>query len=220
MVDESLLLNFQALTAGWPLYGNDNGHWINIIQYNEQWLNSIVGRSARTPDYRLPTGRANASHTGVLWRGDVNVLGQQVTYGPELGDPEFGRPEIISGNRAATLNSRIVAAIRADRGDDKQPFFMTDFLLRSAEMTGQTRDIWYPSNNTSASSNFRIDVDSSRQLVTPPEIFNAPMSPFFLSMRPQQAHLYGYDGKAHTPIGWVLSQRGLEVSCGHRATTH
>jgi hypothetical protein len=210
LVDESLLLNFQALTAGWPLYGNDNGHWSNIIQYNEQWLNSIVGRSARTPDYRLPTGRANASHTGVFWRGDVNVLGQQVTYGPENGDPEFGRPEIIAGNRAATLNSRIVAAISANRGDDKQPFFMTDFLLRSAEMTGQTRDIWYPSNNTSASSNFRIDVDSSRQLVTPPEIFNAPMSPFFLSMRPQQAHLYGYDGKAHTPIGWVLSQRGLD----------
>jgi hypothetical protein len=210
LVDESLLLNFQALTAGWPLYGNDNGHWSNIIQYNEQWLNSIAGRFARTPDYRLPTGRANASHTGVLWRGDVNVLGQQVTYGPENGDPEFGRPEIIAGNRAATLNSRIVAAISANRGDDKQPFFMTDFLLRSAEMTGQTRDIWYPSNNTSASSNFRIDVDNSRQLVTPPEIFNAPMSPFFLSMRPQQAHLYGYDGKAHTPIGWVLSQRGLD----------
>jgi len=210
LVDESLLLNFQALTAGWPLYGNDNGHWINIIQYNEQWLNSIVGRSARTPDYRLATGRANDSHTGVRWRGDVNVLGQQVTYGPENGDPEFGRPEIIAGNRAATLNSRIVAAISANRGDDKQPFFMTDFLLRSAEMTGQTRDIWYPSNNTSASSNFRIDVDNSRQLVTPPEIFNAPMSPFFLSMRPQQAHLYGYDGKAHTPIGWVLSQRGLD----------
>jgi hypothetical protein len=36
------------------------------------------------------------------------------------------------------------------------------------------------------------------------------MSPYFLSVRPQQAHLFGYDGKAHTPIGWVLSQRRLD----------
>jgi len=146
----------------------------------------------------------------VTWRGDNNVIGQQITFGPENGDPEFGRPEITSG-RAGSLNGRIVASIRADRGNDKQPFFMTDFLLRSAEMTGQTRDIWYPADNPSAFSNFRINTDNSRRLVTPPEIFNAPMSPFFLSVRPQQAHLYGYDGKAHTPIGWGLSQRGLDA---------
>ena len=212
LVDESLLLNFQALTAGWPLYGNDNGHWSNIIQYNEEWLRSVVAGNPRTPDYRIATGRNPVTtHTGLTWRGDNNVLGQQVTFGPENGDPEFGRPEITSG-RAGSLNGRVVAAIRADRGNDKQPFFMTDFLLRSAEMTGQTRDIWYPSDNNSAFSNFRINVDNNRRLVTPPEILNAPMSPFFLSMRPQQAHLYGYDGKAHTPIGWVLSQRGLSTS--------
>lgn len=213
LVDESLLLNFQALTAGWPLYGNDNGHWSNIIQFNEQWMSGLPNVPAgrpRTPDYRIPTGRPIASHTGVLWRGDTNVLGQQVTYGPENGDPELGRPEITSGHRAGSLNGRVVASVRADRGDDKQPFFMTDFLLRSAEMTGQTRDIWYPANNGSASANFRINVDNNRRLETPAEVFNAPMSPFFLSVRPQQAHLYGYDGKAHTPIGWVLSQRGLD----------
>lgn len=211
LVDESLLLNFQALTAGWPLYGNDNGHWSNIIQYNEEWLRSVAGGNPRPPDYRIATGRNPvATHTGVTWRGDNNVIGQQITFGPENGDPEFGRPEITSG-RAGSLNGRIVASIRADRGNDKQPFFMTDFLLRSAEMTGQTRDIWYPADNPSAFSNFRINTDNSRRLVTPPEIFNAPMSPFFLSVRPQQAHLYGYDGKAHTPIGWVLSQRGLDA---------
>jgi hypothetical protein len=213
LVDESLLLNFQALTAGWPLYGNDNGHWSSIIQFDEQWMTGLrdvpLGRP-RTPDYRIATGKNNASHTGVLWRGDTNVLGQQVAYGPENGDPELGRPEITAGHRAGSLNSRVVAPVYADRGDDKQPFFMTDFVLRSAEMTGQTRDNWYPINNSSANSNFRIDVDNNRRLETPPEVFNAPMSPFFLSVRPQQAHLFGYDGKAHTPIGWILSQRGLE----------
>jgi hypothetical protein len=220
LVDESLLLNFQALTAGWPRYGNDNGHWINIIQYNEEWLNNPAwiargARAAREPDYRIATGRLDIpTHTGVNWRGDTNVLGQQVTFGPANGDPEFGRPEITEG-RASTLNGRLGLngtgfEIRRNMGDEKQYFFMTDFLLRSAEMTGGTRNIWLPENNGVAASVFRFWNDSNRPLITPPEVFNAPMSPFFLSMRAQQAHLYGYDGKAHTPIGWVLSQRQLD----------
>ena len=213
LVDESLILNFQALTAGWPLYGNDNGHWSNIIQYNEEWRTQMPGGTARTPDYRIATGRNPASHTGINWRGDPNVIGQQVTYGPEDADPEFGRPEIISG-RAGTLNGRILGTVRADLGDTKQPFFMTDFLLRSAEMTGQTKNVWYP--ETASASSFKFAVGGSytgwlNNLVTPPEVYNAPMSPFFLSVRSQQAHLYGYDGKAHTPIGWVLSQRKLDA---------
>jgi hypothetical protein len=219
LVDESLLLNFQALTAGWPRYGNDNGHWSNIIQYNEEWLNNPAwvargARGAREPDYRIATGRLDIpTHTVVNWRGDTNVLGQQVTFGPANGDPEFGRPEITEG-RASTLNGRLGlngAGFEINRlmPGEKQYFFMTDFLLRSAEMTGGTRNIWLPQNNADAASVFRFWNDSNRPLITPPEVFNAPMSPFFLSVRAQQAHLYGYDGKAHTPIGWVLSQRQL-----------
>ena len=213
LVDESLLLNFQALTAGWPMYGNDNGHWSNIIQFNEEWRKSMPGGTARTPDYRIATGLNPNSHTGVNWRGDTNVIGQQVTYGPQDGDPEFGRPEITSG-RAGTLNSRVRWGVRYDRGNDKQPFFMTDFVLRSADMTeltsGTGKNAWYPDFNASnsPSSAFKFTSGGLR-LETPPEVYNAPMSPFFLSVRSQQAHLYGYDGKAHTPIGWVLSQRGL-----------
>ena len=210
LVDESLLLNFQALTAGWPLYGNDNGHWSNIIQFNEEWLNSI-GRTSRPPDYRIATGRLPIStHTGINWRGDTNVLGQQVTFGPQDGDPELGRPEITS-SRASSLNGRVWSAIRANRGNDKQPFFMTDFLLRSAEMTGQTENIWIPTNLNQAAGTFRINASSAAAMPTPREVFNAPMSPFFMSARAQQAHLYGYDGKTHTPIGWILSQRGLDA---------
>jgi hypothetical protein len=88
------------------MYGNDNGHWSNIIQFNEEWRKSMPGGTARTPDYRIATGLNPNSHTGVNWRGDTNVIGQQVTYGPQDGDPEFGRPEITAG-RAGTLNGRV-----------------------------------------------------------------------------------------------------------------
>ena len=209
LVDEPLLLNFQAMTSGWPMYGNDNGHWHNIIQFNEDWKSNFVGLTARLPDYRIATGRNLADYQGAnRWRGDIDVNGIQVSFGPENGDPELGRPNIISG-RAGTLNSLIFGDIRKDLGDTKQPFFLTDFVLRSAEMTGKTRSIWYPAAKTDAA--FKYDPSVSRTMKTPEEILHAPMSPFFLSVRPQQAHLYGYDGKAHTPLGWVLSQRKIDA---------
>ncbi|MEY4307153.1 MAG: hypothetical protein RJA95_521, partial [Verrucomicrobiota bacterium] len=218
LVDESLILNFQALTAGWPLYGNDNGHWECIIQYNEEWLKSIPGGNARTPDYRIATGQNTVvTHNGQSWRGDTNILGQQVSFGPQSGDPEFGRPEITAG-RAGTLNGRIVGLVSKDLGDTKQPFFLSDFVLRSAEMTAeaQTKNIWYPSTATASAFKFQTGASYTStggwltNLTTPAEVYAAPMSPYFLSMRAQQAHLFGYDGKTHTPIGWVLSQRRLD----------
>ena len=210
LVDESLILNFQALTAGWPHYGNDNGHWNNIIQYNEDWMNSIPGGNPRQPDYRIATGSNTNSYTGRAWRGDSDISGQEVSFGPQDGDPEFGRPEITSA-RAGSLNGRIKGSIFSDRGDTKQPFFLTDFVLRSAEMTGRSQPAWYPAAATDFGYNF-VGIAANQVnsvLRTPPDVINAPMSPFFLSVRPQQAHLFGYDGKAHTPIGWVLSQRRL-----------
>ena len=108
-------------------------------------------------------------------------------------------------------------------GSLKQQFFMTDFLLRSADMTANTLNKWYPEDKKTPNAlpfKFQTVYDSSGNEVkwegqvvdtlrTPKEMLNAPMSPYFISVRPQQAHLYGYDGKAHSPIGWVLSQRQL-----------
>ena len=174
----------------------------------------MPGGSPRTPDYRIATGLNPASHTGVNWRGDTNSIGQQVSFGPRDGDPEFGRPEITSG-RAGTLNGRVIGLVSKDLGDTKQPFFMSDFVLRSAEMSGeaQTRNIWYPAMDTASAFKFQTGASYTgwiKNLKTPTELYAAPMSPYFLSVRPQQAHLFGYDGKAHTPIGWVLSQRRLD----------
>ena len=108
-------------------------------------------------------------------------------------------------------------------GSLKQQFFMTDFVLRSADMTANTLNKWYPEDKKTPNAlpfKFQTAYDSSGNEVkwegqvvdtlrTPKEMLNAPMSPYFISVRPQQAHLYGYDGKAHSPIGWVLSQRQL-----------
>jgi hypothetical protein len=56
---------------------------------------------------------------------------------------------------------------------------------------------------------------------TPAEMRNAPMTPYFLSYRAQQAQLFGYDGKAHTPVGWIQSQRsfGLDNTITEFPTT-
>jgi hypothetical protein len=65
---------------------------------------------------------------------------------------------------------------------------MTDFLLRSADMTeltsGTGKNAWYPDFNASnnPSSAFKFTSVGLR-LETPTEVYNAPMSPFFLSVR-------------------------------------
>ena len=228
LVDEPLLLSFHGLTSGWPMYGNDNGHWSNIVQPNENWIAMLKPpRVPRTPDYHLAVRQLVAgkpdSYNGGGASGGVNV------YGPPT-EPEFNNPvpEVTSG-KAGTVNNRVAGIIDPNGGTTKQQFFMTDFILRSADMTANTLNKWYPETKTTASSRpfrFTVDIDSATgqerrwegQIVdtlrTPKEMLNAPMSPYFLSVRPQQAHLYGYDGKSHSPLGWILSQRQLEQPDG------
>lgn len=226
LVDEPLLLSFHGLTSGWPMYGNDNGHWSNIIQPNEDWKKYMPGNlTVNPPDYRiaarsLATGPKpdvyNAGGSSLSVSGTSNV-----EYGPAI-DPEFGAPE-ITGGKAGTLNGRVQGFVSPNAGSLKQQFFMTDFILRSADMTANTLNKWYPEDKKTPNAlpfKFQTAYDSSGNEVkwegqvvdtlrTPKEMLNAPMSPYFISVRPQQAHLYGYDGKAHSPIGWVLSQRQL-----------
>ena len=44
------------------------------------------------------------------------------------------------------------------------------------------------------------------KLAVPDEIKPSPMTPYFMSTRPQQASFMGYDGKAHAPLGWICRQ--------------
>ena len=223
LVDEPLLLSFHGLTSGWPMYGNDNGHWSNIIQPNEDWKKYMPGNlTVAVPDYRIA-----ARSVATSLKPDVyNANGSSSSpANPEYGttlDPEFGAPE-ITGGKAGTINGRVQGFVSPNAGSLKQQFFMTDFLLRSADMTANTLNKWYPEDKKTPNAlpfKFQTAYDSSGNEVkwegqvvdtlrTPKEMLNAPMSPYFISVRPQQAHLYGYDGKAHSPIGWVLSQRQL-----------
>ncbi|MEI6794694.1 MAG: hypothetical protein WCL05_05595 [Verrucomicrobiota bacterium] len=227
MVDEPLLLSFHGLTSGWPMYGNDNGHWSNIIQPNEDWKKYMPGSLAvNPPDYRIAARSLATSLKPDTYNAGGSSVGN-VEYGPNI-DPEFGAPE-ITGSKAGTLNGRIQGFVVPNSGGLKQQFFMTDFLLRSADMTANTLNKWYPEDKKTPNSEpfrFQTLYDSTGTaevkwdgkvadpLRTPNEMLNAPMSPYFISVRPQQAHLYGYDGKAHSPIGWVLSQRQLKSPDG------
>ena len=216
LVDEPLLLSFHALTSGWPMYGNDNAHGSNLIVPNEDWK-ATRGLSARPPDYRVPTGMAGYSdNLAAGTSASISVLG------PLGGDPEYGYIE-NTGGRANTLGNRVNGTIKTSPGfsinGEKQQFFMSDFALRAADMTSDTGKYkWYPQNQYThfdGAKNFDtynttwggVPLDTLR---TPAEMLNAPMTPFFLSVRPQSAHLYAYDGKSHTPLGWVMSQKQLD----------
>ena len=220
LVDEPLLLSFNGLTAGWPQYGNDNAHSSNLTVPNEDYLKNVRGAAApREPDYTVPTGtKVDGLAAGTS--GTNNV------FGPTNGDPEFGRPE-VNGGRAGTLNGRVEGIISTTAGTNgvKQQFFVSDFVLRSADMSSDSSYKWYPRNSTttlkgaqaftgSATAWNSRSPSSFETLMTPAEMLNAPMSPYFLSVRPQSAHLYAYDGKAHAPIGWVLSMKPLSYAAG------
>ena len=133
-------------------------------------------------------------------------------------DPEFntgnGKGLEVTASKADTLfNSQVVIL---PPNTDRKDVFMLDFVLRAADMTRDT-DKWYPRSMTSVGFGMNTTTPTSTSgsyganfvLRTPEEMRNAPMTPYFLSYRAQQAQLFGYDGKAHTPVGWVETQRVL-----------
>jgi hypothetical protein len=195
-VDESLLLNFQAMTGGWPMYSNSNNDSAYYTQTDYTWVRNLVPPLfAPDPDYYI--------------RGTTSE-----TTGVPL-DPEFnftnGKALEPTANKADTLhNTRHVNLMR---GEDGMPVFMLDFVLRAADMTGNTSR-WYPSAWSSAGFGISTAAPGPGldRMQTPTEMRNAPMTPYFISYRAQQAQLFGYDGKAHTPIGWVETQRVLNGS--------
>jgi hypothetical protein len=194
-VDESLLLNFQAMTGGWPMYSNSNNDSAYYTQVDIRWTEAITGIKPPDPNYYI--------------KGSTGT-------GTPL-DPEFntgsGRGLEPTANKADTLNNSKTVTLTA--GEDGAPVFMLDFVRRSADMTGNTTS-WYPSST--ASPGFGMNIPSGGtssgldRMQTPVEMRNAPMTPYFLSDRAQQAQLFGYDGKAHAPVGWIETQRVLDGS--------
>ena len=190
-VDESLLLNFQAMTAGWPMYSNSNNDSAYYTQVDILWTRDL-GLNPPNPDFYI--------------KGSSSM--QSVPMDPEFNVAK-GTGLEPTANKADTLHN--TKTINLMPGEDGAPAFMIDFVRRAADMTSNTTR-WYPSSYTSPG--FGINSTSNPgtgkdRMQTPTEIRNAPMTPYFVSDRAQQAQLFGYDGKAHTPMGWVQSQRVL-----------
>jgi hypothetical protein len=86
----------------------------------------------------------------------------------------------------------------------KQQFFIVDFFVRGATETtlagASPYYKTYPGSNESKWPN---------KLVAPNEIIPAPISPYFISTRPQLASYVNYDGKSAFPIGWICRQSPL-----------
>jgi hypothetical protein len=200
-VDESLLLNFQAMTAGWPMYSNSNRDSAYFTVPDLLWT-GLAG--VQNPDFRIE------GSTGITTPNGVRL-------DPFKRDPEFNDIE-VTGEKADTLFNSEATALES--GDGRKPVLMLDFVRRAADMTAQT-DRWYPNAMNSSGFGMKIQAPTGSaqrgfnfRLQTPEEMRNAPMTPFFVSDRAQQAQLFGYDGKAHTPIGWIETQRSLRGNLG------
>lgn len=193
LVDESLLLNFQAMTSGWPMYGNPNNDESYYKQPDREWSRPL-GYTGPTPSFYI--------------KGSETGMGVPM-------DPEFnignGKGIEVTNAKSDTLHNSKEVILTPN--EPKLPVFMVDFVRRAADMASNTTK-WYPS--TYLSNGFGIKTSSPGtgydRMQTPTEMRYAPMTPFFLSDRAQQAQLFGFDGKAHTPIGWTETQRVLEGS--------
>ncbi|MFM2132434.1 MAG: hypothetical protein RL646_1637, partial [Verrucomicrobiota bacterium] len=191
-VDESLLLNFQAMCAGWPMYSNsnhDDGYYVSI---DREWTRPF-GQNPPTPNYYI--------------KGSWSALSASVPTDPEFNETT-GKALELTLNKADTLNYSQPFTLVP--GTTKAPVFMVDFVRRAADTTRDTA-LWYP--NGVATPNFgNIGTASAGQdrMQTPIEMRQAPTTPFMIGHRAQQAQLFGYDGKAHTPLGWIQAQRTLD----------
>ena len=193
-VDQPLLLNLQTLSAGWPVFGNSNRGY--ETDPDDRWANP-----ADTWDFKVKS-------TG--------------NWGPRR-DPEQDRPLVNYDDLANSVNESQFGKLpvqgpSADGLADweatgsniaKQPVLLFDMLVRGAKESAASQDKWYPST---------FNVWPNRQsgatdrLQTPAELRAAPMNPYFTSTRSQQAYLFGYDGKAHGPVGWITRQIPLTSS--------
>lgn len=192
LVDEDLLLNFQAMCAGWPMYSNSNHDDGYYVALDREWTRAF-GQNPPTPNYYI--------------KGSWTTLSGSVPTDPEFNESN-GKAIELTLYKADSLNKS--QAFTLVPGTTKAPVFMVDFVRRAADTTRDTA-LWYPNNVLTPNfGNTGSTTDMQDRMQTPAEIRQAPTSPFLIGHRAQQAQLFGYDGKAHTPLGWIQSQRTLD----------
>ncbi len=196
-VDQPLLLNLQTLSSGWPVFGNSNrgyetmtdNRWLNQIPYDLQVRS--YGNWGPRKDPEFNSGGKLALIPGDDLANSVNEsqFGKLPVQGPSLGDST-----VTWSDPHANVY--------------KNPVLFFDMLVRGAKESAASADKWYPSTlNYWPNRQPGIATGSWwDKLATPTELRNAPMNPYFTSTRAQQAYLFGYDGKAHGPVGWITRQ--------------
>ena len=199
LVDEDLLLNFQAMCSGWPMYSNSNHDDGYYVSTDRQWT-IPYGASPPPPNYHI--------------RGSWSALSGTVPTDPEFNDNKTASDGTsmaleLTHVKADTLHRTVPLPIVA--GTDKANVFMVDFIRRAADTTRDTK-LWYPESQASFGfgNNIAGAGDNNDRMQTPVEMLQAPTTPFMIGHRAQQAHLFGYDGKAHAPLGWIQTQRMLD----------
>ncbi|MEI6399415.1 MAG: hypothetical protein WCO71_11655, partial [Pseudomonadota bacterium] len=128
LVDEPLLLNLQAMTSGWPMYGNGNHDWESIVQPPQAGMR-----------WKNPSTEAEASYLVKTAEGAGSYKQ------PEVTGPKVNTLKQINTLQLLHSNDSVGSAT-------KNHMFMMDLLVRSADMTEQTSPrstTWYPLNTKS-----------------------------------------------------------------------
>ena len=182
-VNEPLILALRVMTAGWPLYGNAaKGYY-----------------DATSPPDPI---------------GPMKGFNEEYYKDPLIAHPIARTlPEAFNIPESTVMPNkkywRSMNKIPSDNFlDSKQQFFILDFFVRGATETSSAEAKKYCTTYPGI-----LEVNwPNKSLAAPEEMMPAPMSPFFVSTRPQQASYLNYDGKSHVPLGWICRQNPLSAA--------
>jgi hypothetical protein len=180
-VNEPLIMEVRAMTTGWPLYGNANKGYLPAVS---------------AADIDAEYGAARGFDDSFMSFADP--FGTSIPIARTL-------PEAF--NNSSTQPWREITQWPGTNFlDSKNPYFIMDFFVRGATETNSAVATKYYATNPGSD-----EAKWPNKIKAPDEMIPAPMSPYFISTRPQQASFWGYDGKAHAPLGWICSQRPLKA---------
>ena len=188
LVNEPLILALRVMTAGWPLYGNAAKGYYDATS---------------PPD---PIGPMKGFDGSYHKTDPLHPIARTL---PEA----FNIPEsTVMPNKKYW---RSMNKILSDKLlDSKQQFFILDFFVRGATETSSAEAKKYC---TTYPGILESNWPPTYKLAAPEEMMPAPMSPFFVSTRPQQASYLNYDGKSHVPLGWICRQNPLGAASTDKA---
>ncbi|MEI6284444.1 MAG: hypothetical protein WCP40_05020, partial [Opitutae bacterium] len=188
-------------TTSDELKTDGTGSVTNNFCVNEPLIMELRAMTTGWPLY----GNANKGYTSASDpEFGSNLIGYDETYLSGAAHPIARTlPEAFNGAKGWRGLSKATGTslVSAKTG---QQFFILDFLVRGAAETSTAGATpyytTYPGSNEGKWPN---------KLTAPAEIVPGPMTPYFISTRPQQASFMAYDGKSSVPPGWICRQSPL-----------